>query len=98
MSEFEKALRYFHDNGYEITIENKRYINFDNWIYYSYWFDYELNTFNFNSDEVTLDYVYYLLVFVKEMDKDDKGLKISEFIEKCNAIFPGYVKEVTVEY
>lgn len=98
MSEFEKALKYFYDKEYEIEIENKRFVNFDNGLYCTYWFDYELDTFNFDSFEVTIDEAYYSSVFVKEMDKDDKGIKVSNFIEKCDAIYPGYVKEVIVEY
>ena len=93
--DFNEALNYFYEHEYEISIKERRFIKFAHreWVH---WYDTELYWIYFDPDADGVDLLeaIYISVICKEITEDVEGMpEIDKFIEKCNEICPGYVKE-----
>lgn len=87
---FEESFKYLYDHKAEISAENDRFMNFkidDD----DFYVDFEIGELSMYRDLGMLNVLNSLNVCVVAPTPN-------EVAEKCNAIFPGFVKIITVIY
>lgn len=95
MNTFEESLRWLHDKGCKLAVDEEFFIEV--WtpddtcsVLPSFYYDMR-NKIISGSDECSYEYVYHASALIMDLTFDTSENMCNEFVKRCNAIFPGYV-------